>query len=162
MTEPEHRPGAELDTLDSLSQREDRPPDKSGRDWGLTWCAWRQWPSDSNRYGKIKVYIAGPDGELIQGLQMRSYDRQRKVDYHTVETWRELHERLWRMYWNRVRDDSDPIEDDVQEVIQRRKRKQAREEYWQQRAERERGVEVRTERVNGTTRSWIEDDIPRG
>jgi len=151
LTEPRNRPGTELAPIDRVCNRETTPPDKAGQDWGFAWAAWRQFPSESDRHGKIKVYIADTEtGDLIKGLETYAYDRQRSRDHHTVETWDELHERLWRMYWTH-REVETPLLN-VQEHIRRQTRQKARRLHYEQWRERERAKwRVETERDGDRT-----------
>lgn len=151
MTKPEHRPGTDLSVLDQLCARESTAPDEKGKEWGLTWAAWRQYPADSDRHGKIKVYVADAEtGELIEGLETYAYDRQRTRPYHTVETWDELHKRLWRMYWRRF-DHSDPLEE-LQSDLRFRADEKAHCDHYEQWRERQRATwRVETERTGGRT-----------
>jgi hypothetical protein len=158
LTEPQNRPGTHLSPLDRLCSREHAAPDKAGEAWGMVWAAWRQFPSDSDRYGKIKVYIADAEtGELIKGLETYAYDRQRTRDYHTVESWDELHERLWRMYWTQLYDGTHPLTG-LQEYIRRQTNVKAKRQSYEQWRERQRATwRVETEpHPNGGTMNWIQ------
>ncbi|MCS3610953.1 hypothetical protein [Salinibacter ruber] len=154
---PEHRPGSDFNAADRVALKESRPPDRTGEKWGMTWAGWRQFPEGSNRFGKIRAYITDPSGDLLMGLQMRSVRRQSKRPYHTVESWDELDQRLWRLYWTRLYDDHDPLKAE-QEYIRRQTDAKAKRQSYEQWRERQRAKwRVETEHLPDRTLCRIID-----